>query len=280
MPYWTTDTGGFFRPGKSQFTDPAYHERLLRWLEFSTFTPLMRVHGWLTPTELWLYGPKVETVARKYLDLRARMVPYIYSEAAQVTQHGSTLLRPLVMDFAADQNALLQKYEFMFGKDLLVAPVTAASVTTASVYLPAAKGGWYDFWTEKPLPGTQTVESSAQLDTIPLFVRAGSILPLGPAEQYYDQEPDSPIELRIYPGSDGTFTLYDDEGTNYGYEAGQSSRIVLNWKDSSHELLIGKRIGSFPGMVRDRSFVVHLVGGSHSSQTVRYRGETIRLHLN
>jgi alpha-D-xyloside xylohydrolase len=280
LPYWTTDTGGFFRPGTTQFTDPAYHERLLRWLEFSTFTPLMRVHGWLTPTELWLYGPKVETVARKYLDLRYRMMPYIYSEAAQVNLRGSTLLRPLVMDFPSDQEALQQKYEFMFGKDLLVAPVTAASVTTANVYLPAASGGWYDFWTETRLLGARTVESSAPLDTIPLFVRAGSILPLGPAMQYSDQEKDGPIELNIYPGRDGTFTLYDDEGTNYDYESGQSSTIVLNWKDRTHELLIGKRVGSFSGMLRDRSFVVHMAGATHASQTIRYRGDAIRLHLN
>ena len=280
MPYWTTDTGGFFRPGTAQFTDPAYHERLLRWFEFSAFTPLMRVHGWLTPTELWLYGTVVETVARKYLDLRYRMMPYIYSEAAQITSHGSTLLRPLVMDFPSDQEALQQKYEFLFGKDLLVAPVTAASVTNASVYLPASDGGWYDFWTEKLSRGAQTVATSAPLDTIPLFVRAGSILPLGPVMQYSDQDKDDPIELRIYPGRDGTFTLYDDAGTNYDYESGQSSRIVLNWKDSTHELLIGKRVGSFSGMPRDRSLVVHLAGATHASQAVRYRGEAIRLHLN
>jgi alpha-D-xyloside xylohydrolase len=280
MPYWTTDTGGFFRPGKTQFTDPAYHERLLRWFEFSTFTPLMRVHGWLTPTELWLYGPRVETVARKYLDLRSRMMPYTYSEAAQVTLHGSTLLRPLVMDFASDQKSLQKKYEFMFGKDLLVAPVTAASVTTASVYLPPADGGWFDFWTEKPLRGAQTVEASAPLDTIPLFVRAGSILPLGPVLQYSDQKKDAPIELTIYPGCDGTFTLYDDEGTNYDYESGQSSRIVLNWKDRTHELWIGARVGSFSGMLHDRTFIVHQAGSTHASQTIHYRGDAVRLHLN
>jgi alpha-D-xyloside xylohydrolase len=280
LPYWTTDTGGFFRPGKSQFTDPAYHERLLRWLQFSTFTPLMRIHGWLTPTELWLYGPTVATVARKYLDLRSRLLPYLYSEAAEITQHGSTLLRPLVMDFASDPTALEQKYEFLFGKNLLVAPVTAPSVTSASVYLPQTKGGWYNFWTEKSLPGAQTAEVSAPLDTIPLFVRAGSILPLGLVQQYYDQQPDSPIELRIYPGADATFTLYDDEGTNYNYETGESSSIVLHWNDRTHELLIDQRIGSFPGMPRERSFIVHLAGATHHSQTIRYRGEALRLGLN
>jgi alpha-D-xyloside xylohydrolase len=279
LPYWTTDTGGFFRPGASQFADPGYHERLLRWLEFSTFTPLMRVHGWLTPTELWLYGPQVETAARKYLDLRSRMRPYIYSEAAQVTLHGSTLLRPLVMDFASDQEALRQKYEFLFGKDLLVAPVTAASVTTASVYLPTTEGGWYDFWTEKPLPDGETVESAAPIDTIPVFVRAGSILPLGAVDQYVGQDKASPTELRIYPGADATFTLYDDDGASYGYENGQSSAIALTWKDSKRELVIGKRSGSFPGMPSEQSFAVHLAGSAHADQTIRYRGEAVRVRL-
>jgi alpha-D-xyloside xylohydrolase len=208
------------------------------------------------------------------------MMPYIYSEAAQVTLHGSTLLRPLVMDFPSDQSALQQKYEFLFGKDLLIAPVTAPSVTTASVYLPEAESGWYDFWTEKPLRGGRTVESAAPVNTIPVFVRAGSILPLGPVEQYVDQMPESPIELRVYPGSDGTFTLYDDEGTNYDYESGQSSTIVLHWKDRSRELLIGRRAGSFPRMHNERSFVVHVAGSTQAPQQVRYRGEAIRLQLS
>ena len=279
MPYWTTATGGIFRPGKTQFTDTAYHERLLRWLEFSTFTPLMRIHGWLTPTELWLYGPKVETTARKFLELRSRLAPYNYSQAAQVTLHGSTLLRPLVMDFPSDQEALQQKYEFMSGKELLVAPVTEPSVTTASVYLPATSGGWYDFWTEKPSRGSQTVETSAPLYTVPVFVRAGSILPLGPVEQYSDEKPDAPLELRVYPGTDGSFALYDDEGTTYDYQTGKASMIVLNWKERSHELLIGKRAGSFPGMRSALSFEIHLAGSTHASRTIRYQGEAMRVHL-
>ena len=221
LPYWTTDTGGFFRPGKIQFTDPAYHERLIRWFEFSTFTPLLRIHGWLTPTELWLYGPQVEAVTHKYIDLRYRIFPYLYSQAAQVTLHGSTLLRPLVMDFAADPAALEQKYEYMFGKNLLVAPVVSAAVNTWNVYLPQAPGGWYDFWTEQPLAGGKTLTADAPIDKIPLFVRAGSILPLGPVKQYVAQKPEDPIELRVYPGKDGAFTLYEDEGTNYNYEKGR-----------------------------------------------------------
>jgi alpha-D-xyloside xylohydrolase len=279
FPYWTTDTGGFFRPGKSQFTDPAYHERLMRWFEFSTFSPLLRIHGWLTPTELWLYGPQVESVTRKYINLRYRMFPYIYSQAAQITMHGSTLLRPLVMDFPSDPEALAQKYEYMFGKSLLVAPVVTAGTEKSEVYLPAAAGGWYDFWTEKHLAGGKSTEADSPVDKIPLFVPAGSILPLGPEKQYVAEKPDDPIELRVYPGKDAGFTLYEDEGTNYDYEKGQFSTIPLKWNDRSGQLEIGKRVGSFPTMLTQRTFSVRLAGTSSLPHTVTYRGDLIDIKL-
>ena len=279
LPYWTTDTGGFFRPGKTQFTDPEYHERFLRWFEFSTFTPLMRVHGWLTPTELWLYGPQVESISRKYLDLRYRMLPYTYSEAAQVTLHGSTLLRPLVMDFPHDETALQQKYEFMFGKNLLIAPIVSPGVQAWSVYLPQTDAGWYEFWTEKHLSGGGNTEADASLDQIPLYVPAGSILPMGPLEQYTTEKPADPIELRIYPGADTTFTLYEDEGTNYNYEKGQYSTITFKWNDKASELEIGQRAGSFPQMLSQRSFSVHLAGSRAAPKLITYQGSAIRLSM-
>jgi alpha-D-xyloside xylohydrolase len=279
LPYWTTDTGGFFRPGKIQFTDPEYHERLIRWFEFSTFTPLLRVHGWLTPTELWLYGPQVEEITKKYLDIRYRMLPYIYSEAAQVTMHGSTLLRPLVMNFPQDSEALQQKYEFMFGKELLVAPVVAPGAEQTSVYLPHKSGGWYDFWTEKHLSGAQTAEADSPLAKIPLFVPAGSILPLGPTEQYTGEKPASPIELRIYPGADAAFTLYEDEGTNYNYEKGEYATIPLVWNDRTSELEIGKRAGSFPDMLTQRSFSIHVAGSAAAPKLITYRGDQLHVSL-
>jgi alpha-D-xyloside xylohydrolase len=279
FPYWTTDTGGFFRPGKSQFTDPAYHERLMRWFEFSTFSPLLRIHGWLTPTELWLYGPQVESVTRKYINLRYRMFPYIYSQAAQITMHGSTLLRPLVMDFPSDPEALAQKYEYMFGKDLLVSPVVTAGAEKSEVYLPVAAGGWYDFWTEAHLAAGKSTEADSPVDKIPLFVPAGSILPLGPEKQYVAEKPDDPIELRVYPGKDGAFTLYEDEGTNYNYEKGQYSTIPLKWNNRLGQLEIGKRMGSFSTMLTERSFSVHLAGSTSAPQTVTYRGDAIDVKL-
>ena len=284
MPYWTTDTGGFFRPGPTQFTDTAYHERLLRWLEFSTFTPLMRIHGWHTETGLWLYGKQVEDVSRKYLDLRHRLLPYIYSGAADVTLHGSTLMRPLVMDFAQDDKALEQKYEFMFGKELLVAPVLAPGVQDWDVYLPKDQHGWINFWTGQKLQGGQTVKTSAKLDELPLFVRAGSIVPIGPTEQWANEKPDAPIEIRVYPGADATFSLYEDEGTNYNYEKGAYSIIPMKWNDRDHKVTIGKREGSYSGMPNQRQFTMIVVKAADSSEPgppdpIVYDGEAVTVHL-
>ena len=173
LPYWTTDTGGFFRPGNTQYTDPAYQERFLRWLEFSTFTPLMRVHGYQTDTEFWRFGSQVESIARKYLDMRYQMLPYLYSEAAAVTMQGSTLLRPLVMDFASDPKALRQNYEFMFGHELLVAPVIAPSTDRMSVYLPHNPHGWFNFWTGEHVPGGAALTTDARLGSDSAFCTGG-----------------------------------------------------------------------------------------------------------
>ena len=267
LPYWTTDTGGFFRPGPSQYTDPAYHERFIRWLEFSTFTPLMRVHGYQTDTEFWRFGAQVENIARTYLDLRYRLFPYLYSEAAAVTGKGSTLLRPLVMDFADDQKALAQNYEFMFGHEMLVTPVTTPSTEQMTVYLPRTPNGWFNFWTGEHVAGGSSLVTEAKLDRIPVYISAGSILPLGPTEQYISQKPASSLELRVYPGADATFDLYGDEGTNYNYEHGDSSLIKLRWDNARHELTIGKREGSFPGMLTNLEFRIQLIGSSAGNRS-------------
>lgn len=271
FPYWTTDTGGFFRPGPGQFTDTAYHERFVRWFEFSTFTPLLRVHGWLTPTEPWLYGPEVERIARKYLDVRYRMLPYTYSEAAQITLHGSTLFRPLVMDFPNDKTALEQKYEFMFGGSFLVAPVLAAGTDQWSVYLPNSPAGWVNFWDGQTYRGGQTIRADAPLDQIPVFVRGGSIVPLGPTEQWTGQKPDAPIEIRVYPGADAAFSLYDDDGNDYDYEKGAYSVIPIQWNDRTGTLTIGKREGSFSGMPATRKFSLALIKSEGQAQAPRLK---------
>jgi len=285
LPYWTTDTGGFFRPGPGQFTDLDYHERFLRWFEFSTFTPLLRVHGWLTKTEPWLYGPDVERIIRKYLDVRYRMLPYTYSEAAQVTLHGSTLLRPLVMDFGGDETALQQRYEFMFGKEFLIAPVLAAGARNWNVYLPKSESGWVDFWTGQAHKGGQTIHAAANLDEIPVFVRAGSIVPLGPTEQWTGEKPGVPIEIRVYPGADADFSLYEDEGSNYNYEKGSYSMIPIHWNERTGRLTIEKRAGGFPGMIGKRQFALALVksgnnGEGLAQKTIDYDGHPVTVELH
>ncbi len=277
LPYWTTDGGGFFRPGPGQYNDPAYHERFLRWLEFSTFSPLMRVHGYQTQTEPWHYGPEVESVTRQYLDLRYRLLPYIYSEAAEITFHGSTLMRPLVMDFAGDERALSQKHEYMFGPAFLVAPVLEPGVKEWPVYAPAAPSGWFDWWTEKKVSGNAETRMDAPLAKIPLLVKAGSIVPLGPVRQYTAEDPGAELEIRIYPGADANFTLYEDEGVNYNYEKGARATVALHWNDAQHVLTIGDRKGTFPGMVSGRDLVLHLAGGGAArDKRVRYEGRQLR----
>jgi alpha-D-xyloside xylohydrolase len=274
LPYWTTDAGGFFRPGPSQYTDPAYHERFLRWFQFATFSPLQRVHGFQTDTEPWQYGDKVETEVRSYLDLRQRLLPYVYSQAAAVTFQGSTLMRPLVMDFAHDDQALAQKYEYMFGPAFLISPVLETGAVSWPVYAPVTLGGWYNFWTGSQVPPGTTTNIDAPLEQIPVLVRAGSIVPIGPVQQYAGEKPPSELEIRVYPGADGDLSLYEDEGTNYNYEKGQRSTIHFHWNDKRRELSIGARSGQFSGMLQSRQFRIVAVDSSPVRQ-VTYHGTKI-----
>ncbi len=284
MPYWTTDTGGFFRPGPGQYRDTGFHERFIRWFQYSTFCPLQRVHGYQTNTEFWRYGPQVEKEAHRYLDLRYRLFPYIYSEAARITFQGSTLMRPLVMDFPGDETALEQTYEFMFGPSFLVCPVLEPGAKDWEVYLPQNAGGWFDFWTGEHLDGGQRVNTTAPLSRIPLHVRAGSILPLGPKQQYIGENPADPIELRVYGGTDGRFTLYEDKGDSYDYEKGVYATIDFAWDHTAKTLTIGKRKGEFPGMLEERTFHIVWVRPGHGvginptpepDVVVRYQGDVV-----
>lgn len=287
LPYWTVDAGGFFRPGKGQYTDSIYHERFLRWFQFGTFCPLQRVHGYQTDTEFWRFGEEVEKVALKYLNLRYRMLPYIYSQAAAVTFQGGTIMRPLVMDFATDRKALDQNYEYMFGPSILVAPVLAPAVGQWDVYLPENEAGWYNFWTGKKTTGGQTVKTAAPIDQIPLFVKAGSIIPFGPEKQFTSEKADSMIELRVYSGSDATFNLYEDDGVSYNYEQDEYTTILIQWNDRKKELVIGERKGEFPGMLNNRKFEVVLVGENSgigivvpkTPKTIDYSGKKIVVQL-
>jgi alpha-D-xyloside xylohydrolase len=260
LPYWTTDIGGFIlgRPD-----DPAYRELFVRWFEYGAFCPIFRVHGTRVPNvnELWSYGPDAQQILTSFDRLRYRLMPYIYSLAWMVTSDGYTPMRPLVMDFRADVRAQNVGTQFMYGPALMVNPVTHKGATSRSVYLPEAK--WYDFWTGHAVSGPALIDASAPLDRIPLYVRAGSILPMGPDIQYSNEKPADPIELRVYPGANGSFTLYEDENDNYDYEKGIHATIPFRWDDAAHTLTIGDRQGEFPGMPKSRTFHIVFVGEGH-----------------
>jgi len=280
MPYWATDTGGFFRPGRAQYTDAAYRERFIRWLEFSTFSPLMRVHGYQTNTEPWNYGPEMVEGEKKLIDLRYQLLPYIYSQAANVTFSGGTMMRPLVMDFANDPRALEQKYEYMFGPAFLVAPVLDAGVTQAHVYAPPTKGGWFDWWSGKAVASGTDAVVDAPVGHIPLLVRAGSIVPLGPVQQYAGEKKNAPLELRVYPGADGHFTLYADDGTSYRYEHGQRAMVRVAWNDTTGTLAIGARQGSYDGMPAQQQLHVRILrSGQWLEKDIAYKGRAVEVSL-
>ncbi len=287
LPYWTTDIGGFFRPGRSQYTDGKYQELLIRWFQWGAFNPVFRIHGFQTETEPWKYGQIVEDNMRNMMNLRYRLLPYIYSEAWQVTNNGSTIMRPLVMDFPGDISALSQPYEYMFGKAFLVAPITEPDITEWDVYLPKTTS-WYDFWSGQKYDGGQTIKTQAPLNKISLFVRAGSIVPMGKMIQYTGQLQADTVEIRIYRGADGRFELYEDENDNYNYEKGICSTTDFRWNNTKGILIIGKRNGEFPGMLKTRIFSIVVVSPADgvgidmtkkSLREVRYNGKEIRVVL-
>jgi alpha-D-xyloside xylohydrolase len=268
LPYWTFDSGGFAVPARFAASKPSesdlaeWRELNTRWFEFSTFLPLMRVHGQSPSREIWQFGGDTSpafTAMLKFDRLRYRLLPYIYSLAGKVTHGAGTILRALVMDFRTEAAARDIADQFMFGPALLVSPVMTYQARARSVYLPTTGGGWYDFWTGKVTTGGQTVDAQAAFDSIPLYVRAGSIVPIGPELQYVAEKAPDPITLYVYTGTDGNFTLYEDEGLTYDYEKGAFTEIALRWTEASRTLSIGARQGSFTGMLANRTFQVVLI---------------------
>jgi alpha-D-xyloside xylohydrolase len=286
FPYWTTDIGGFFRPGPKQYNDGKYQELLIRWYQWGALNPIFRIHGYMTETEPWKYGQQVENNMRKMLSLRYRLLPYIYSEAWQVTKNGGTIMRPLVMDFNGDTYALNQPFEYMFGKALLVAPVTEPQVYEWNVYLPKSTA-WYDFWTGKQFDGGQSIKTAAPLDKIPLFVKAGSIIPMGKFIEYSGQKSADTLEIRVYKGKDGKLELYEDEGDNYNYELENYTIIPFEWNEQHQTLTIGRRNGYYRNCLNKRIFNVVVINednglGINESKTkksVSYFGKIIEIKL-
>ena len=272
LPWWTYDAGGFFRPG-NQYNDPAYIERMLRWIECSVYLPMMRVHGYMSDTEPWRYGKQAQDIITACIRERYRLLPYIYSNAAEVSLKGSTLMRPLVFDFPNDAEALQQQNEYMFGRSLLISPVTEAGASQWKTYLPKTQGGWYDYATGRHYLSGVTLSTPVSLSAIPVFVKAGSILPLGGERQSTAQPADKELTLRIYPGADAHFDLYEDEGTNYNYEQGRYTLIPMQWDDAKRILTLAARRGSYAGMLTQRTFTLILPDGTQ--KTVTYSGKKV-----
>ena len=286
MPYWTTDIGGFISGGN--LNDPKFRELFVRWFQFGTFSPIFRVHGTRYPdeNELWSYGPDAQKILVNYDNLRYRLLPYIYSEAWRVTNNHSTLMRPLVMDWRNDVEAQNTGDEYLFGPAILVSPVTTQGATSRTVYLP--KATWYDFWTGAKIDGGKRIEAEAPLAKLPLYIRAGSIIPMGPTMEWSTEKPADPIEIRVYPGANGDFTLYEDENDNHDYAKGQNATIKLHWDDTAKSLTFGTREGSFPGMLEKHTFNVVVVGegkgvgvgdGASQARTMIYKGDQVVVKL-
>lgn len=295
IPHWNTDIGGFFLGNyPKRLADPDYCELHVRWMQFGAFCPMMRSHGTDAAREIWQFGKKGEPyydAIEKYINLRYSLLPYIYSTSWQVTHNQSSFLRALSMDFPEDRRVWDMGSQYMFGASFLVCPVTDPMYTRmegdsrladfgqikeAEVYLPEG-ADWYDFWTNEKLDGGQMVKKAAPLDILPLYVKAGSIVPRGPQVQYATEKPWDNLELWVYPGMDGNFCLYEDEFDNYNYESGAYTEIPMEWDDSSRTLTINARRGSYEGMLETRRFVIKTADGCE--KTVVYTGKKIRVKL-
>jgi len=276
MPWWTYDAGGFFRPG-DQYSNGDYIERMIRWIQAGTFMPLMRVHGFMSDTEPWRYGAEAERIIRNAIEWRYRLLPYLYSLSHKVSSEGYTMMRPLVFDYPDDERALAVKYDYMLGGSLMVLPVTEPSAVRRSVYLPEAEGGWYSMYDGTHREGGCEHEVAVTLENIPVYVKAGSILPLSRGRQYAGAGLDEPMDIAVYGGCDGAFTLYEDEGDNYNYEAGVFSTINMKWDDEARTLEISSRKGGYPGMPERRRFNVLLNG--KLMRTVDYTGNRMEIKL-
>ena len=320
-PYWNLDIGGFFigndpahwfwrgdydagcrgltdgstgepDPNDSGCTDLGYWELYTRWLQYAAFLPMFRSHGTDAPREVWRFGepgtPFYDTIV-EYIRLRYRLLPYIYSVAAQVSLSSWAIIRAVALDFPRDVRTHDLTDQFLFGPGLMVCPVTrpmyydrnsapiTGAVKSRPVYLPSGTG-WYDFWTEAWFPGGAIVEAPAPLEVMPVFARAGAIVPMSPVMQFADEVRDAPYEIRVYRGADGVFPLYEDEGDNYNYESGRFSIVTLNWSELDGELTIAARAGDFDGMVKSRQLhIVFISESGRKSSSVVYNGEEMRV---
>jgi alpha-D-xyloside xylohydrolase len=294
IPYWNADIGGFFLwnyGGEKALENNAYRELYVRWIQFGAFTPMMRSHGTDAPKEIFRFGKRGDRdfdAIEKYINLRYSLLPYLYSTAWNVNNNAGSIMRPLFFDFANDKAVLDINDEYLFGKSILVAPVVNpmyvssqdgkgtedySQAKSRKVYLPAGNQ-WFDFWTGEKLDGGQSLEKAAPIDILPLYIKAGSVIPFGPKVQYATEKKWNNLEIRIYPGADGEFVLYEDENDNYNYEKGAYSAITFHWDDKSRVLTISERSGHFSGMLEKRSFVLNMAGkDKKAAKKVSYSGK-------
>ena len=310
-PNFNSDLGGFFASSYSESymddtapKNPLYQELYVRWMQYGVFCPMMRSHGTEVNRELYYYGKAGEPVYDALLGaikLRYSLLPYIYSLAHDVTANNGTYQRALIMDFRDDHNVWNMGNEFMFGRELLVAPVVEAKYTperamsksrsgignvdflepkTSKVYLPAGTR-WYDFETLEMFEGGQEIERNVNIKSIPMYVKAGSIVPIGPDVQYSTEKPWDDLEIRIYAGANGTFCLYEDEFDNYNYEKGAFTTIDFKYDNKGRQLTIGARNGSYEGMIQNRTFRITYItdGIKREVKTINYTGKQIKVSL-
>ena len=306
--------GSYNTNGNTSATrNPMYQELYVRWLQFGVFCPMMRSHGADTPREFFWYGKAGEPVYDALVDavkLRYSLLPYIYSTAWEVSHRQSTFMRALYMDFLNDKNTWNIGNEYMFGKAFLVAPVLHSQYTPEQkqnilkenegwnkttnnqvnlslnvdftqskemeVYLPSGNK-WYNYWTNEDFNGGQKLKIKTSLDRIPLFVRAGSIIPIGPDVQYTNEKKWDNLIINVYPGADGTFTLYEDEGDNYNYESGAYTEIQMKWNDKKRILTIDARKGEYNGMLTKRNFTIRTADGKE--KVITYSGKKINVKI-
>jgi len=295
ISYWGTDIGGFV-PTK-EFTAELY----LRWFQFGAFCTLFRCHGrnwklrlpwgWDTgdpgpieiknyegaaiPEASQLHNPQVERVCRKYLELRYRMLPYIYSAVREGTQSGMPVMRGLWLHYPDDPKAAARPDEFLWGRDVLVAPVVEQGATSRNLYLP--RGAWYDFWTNERVEGGREIARSVDLETMPLYLRAGAILPLGPVKQYADEKSEEPLSVSVYPGADGAFTLYEDDGRSFNYRRGEWMGIEMSWNDAGRLLRMKLATGS--KMLAPSRRAIDVKVGDKTRQ-VEFDGRPLDVHFS
>lgn len=298
LAYWTSDIGGYhFHWKAADWSQPDKRELFTRWFQFGAFSPIFRIHG---KGERALFSSNWDADTKAILlnfdKLRYRLMPYIYSLAGRTTTENYTMMRALTFDFRNDEKVYSIPDQYMFGNAFMVNPVTEQLYTSADadkkakarqVYLPAGTK-WYNFWNGEVLDGGQTISAAAPIEILPLYVKAGSIIPMGPHMEYATEKPANNIELRIYPGADGTFKFYEDENDNYNYEKGQFSTFTFNWNDKTRKLTISDTKGRFQGMLKSRTFNIVMVKGAHGSdvevtakadKVVKYVGKALMINM-